>query len=178
MKNRFIFVLSVLLLLSMLLGSCTSQEATPEVEEPVATEEVPVVEETEEMEEEPEVEEPEVEEPEEPEMESSDVMDELIKSLGVDPDVFYAFSDRVAAKGEEWDDPDMEPIKIGYTSPGFDLSDALGRYYDSFVARLDEIGIPYEIVLNTVASHTAHAEQLAQDNVNIMENLFRVTFIF
>lgn len=157
MKNKFLVVFSILLILSLFLSSCATQEATPVAEEPAETEAAPVVEETEEMEE--PVEEEELAEPE---MESSEAMDALVESLGVDPGVFYAFTDRVAAKGEEWDEPDMEPIKIGYTSPGFDLSDALGRYYDSFVARLDEIGIPYEIVLNTVASHTAHAEQLAQ----------------
>jgi len=148
MKNKILFVLSILLILSIFLSSCASQEASPVAEEPAETEAAPVVEEAEEIESAPEVE--------------SEALDALVESLGVDPDLYNAFTDRVAAEGETWDDTEMEPIQIGYTSPGFDLSDALGRYYDSFVARLDEIGIPYEVVLNTVASHTAHAEQLAQ----------------
>lgn len=55
-----------------------------------------------------------------------------------------------------------DPIQIAYLSPSFDISDAWERVFWSLRGRLDERGINYKIQSLAVASHVAHAEQLAQ----------------
>lgn len=55
-----------------------------------------------------------------------------------------------------------DPIRIAYLSPSFDISDAWEHVYWSLQGRLEELGVHYEIQSLAVASHVAHAEQLAQ----------------
>tara|TARA_B110000114_G_C15059601_1_gene384771 strand:- start:44 stop:1078 length:1035 start_codon:yes stop_codon:yes gene_type:complete len=56
----------------------------------------------------------------------------------------------------------QEPIRIAYLSPSFDISDAWEHVFWSLQGRLDELNVPYEIQSLAVATHVAHAEQLAQ----------------
>jgi len=86
--KRKIFILSILVILSMVLGACTPAAVEePEVEEPVVEE--PVVEEP--VEEEPEVEEPVVEEPaeEEPVAAGPDEAAEIAASLPREETLYY-----------------------------------------------------------------------------------------
>jgi len=55
-----------------------------------------------------------------------------------------------------------EPLEIAYLSPSFDISDAWERVYWAMRARLDEIGIEYEVQQLAVQDATDHAGQLAQ----------------
>lgn len=55
-----------------------------------------------------------------------------------------------------------EPIQIAYLSPSFDISDAWERVYWSMRARLDELGVNYEVQQLAVQNATDHAGQLAQ----------------
>jgi autoinducer 2-binding periplasmic protein LuxP len=55
-----------------------------------------------------------------------------------------------------------EPIQIAYLSPSFDISDAWERVYWSMRARLDELGVAYEVQQLAVQNATDHAGQLAQ----------------
>ena len=53
-------------------------------------------------------------------------------------------------------------MRIAYLSPSFDVSDAWERVYWAIQARLEEVGVDYEIQALAVASHVDHAGQLAQ----------------
>ena len=55
-----------------------------------------------------------------------------------------------------------EPMRIGYLSPSFDISDAYERTLWAIQGRLDELGVEYEVQVLAVASHVDHAGQLAQ----------------
>ncbi len=55
-----------------------------------------------------------------------------------------------------------EPMRIGYLSPSFDISDAYERTLWAMQGRLDELGIEYEVQVLAIASHVDHAGQLAQ----------------
>lgn len=59
-------------------------------------------------------------------------------------------------------DARAEPMRIAYLSPSFDVSDAWERVYWAIQARLEEVGVDYEIQALAVASHVDHAGQLAQ----------------
>lgn len=56
----------------------------------------------------------------------------------------------------------QKAVRIAYLSPSFDISDAWEHIYWALQGRLDELNVPYEIQSLAVASHVAHAEQLAQ----------------
>ena len=56
----------------------------------------------------------------------------------------------------------QQPMRIAYLSPSFDVSDAWERVYWTIQARLEELGVAYEIQPLAVASHVDHAGQLAQ----------------
>lgn len=55
-----------------------------------------------------------------------------------------------------------EPIKIAYLSPSFDISDAWERVFWAIQARLEEVGVEYEMQQLAVSTHVDHAGQLAQ----------------
>ena len=55
-----------------------------------------------------------------------------------------------------------QPLQIAYLSPSFDISDAWERVYWSMRARLDELGVKYEVTLLAVQNASDHAGQLAQ----------------
>lgn len=69
-----------------------------------------------------------------------------------------------ALLGLSFNAPDAraEPMRIAYLSPSFDVSDAWERVFWAIQARLEEVGVEYEIQALAVASHVDHAGQLAQ----------------
>jgi ABC-type sugar transport system substrate-binding protein len=59
-------------------------------------------------------------------------------------------------------DARAEAMRIAYLSPSFDVSDAWERVFWAIQARLEEVGVDFEIQALAVASHVDHAGQLAQ----------------
>ena len=53
-------------------------------------------------------------------------------------------------------------LQIAYLSPSFDISDAWERVYWAMRARLDELGVKYEVTQLAVQNASDHAGQLAQ----------------
>ncbi|TQM89657.1 substrate-binding domain-containing protein [Roseinatronobacter monicus] len=87
---------------------------------------------------------------------------EILAGQNTDLALHQAYAEAVSAPGTPFQGtlPD-KTIHIGWTSPGFDLSDAWERYYLAFSARMEETGIPFEINLQAASSHDAHDQQLA-----------------
>lgn len=87
---------------------------------------------------------------------------EILAAQGVELGLHQSFAEAVTATGTPFQGTLPEkPILIGWTSPGFDLSDAWERYFLAFSARMEESGIPFEINLQAASSHDAHDQQLA-----------------
>ena len=59
-------------------------------------------------------------------------------------------------------DARAESMRIAYLSPSFDVSDAWERVFWAIQARLEEVGVDFEMQALAVASHVDHAGQLAQ----------------
>ncbi len=63
------------------------------------------------------------------------------------------------ARGGAEADPDR--VRIAYLPPNFEQADFYGQYYTGLVSGLDELGINYELVQRTPATHDDHTQQLA-----------------
>lgn len=87
---------------------------------------------------------------------------EILAGQNTDLGLHQSYAEAVTAPGEPFSgELPSSPIRVGWTSPGFDVSDAWERYYLAFEGRMEEQGIPYEVNLQAASSHDAHAEQLA-----------------
>lgn len=65
------------------------------------------------------------------------------------------------ARGTKETAPDAEgPIRIGYTTPSFDISDVYEQYLIGMKQRLEELGIDYDLRVASPARETYHHEQL------------------
>lgn len=87
---------------------------------------------------------------------------EILDKSGVSFEVHDAFADAVAVESEPFSGNLDEPIRIGFATPSFDISDAWARWYWAMYLRLEEAGVPFETNMQATGAHDAHAQQLGQ----------------
>lgn len=87
---------------------------------------------------------------------------EVLTEIGVPFELHQEFAETVAKPSEPVAVELKEPLRIGFATPSFDISDAWGRWYWSMYYRLEEAGISFETNMQATRGHEAHAEQLAQ----------------
>ena len=150
--RRILVLLSVISII--VLGSMTISCAAEAVEEAVVeeAEEEAVVEE--EAEEEAVVE-------EEIEIDPIAYRNSVLETLGVDTEVYAEFMEAVANPSEKFTGDLGKTIKIGFSTPSFDVSDAWLRYYKAMELRFIEAGVPFEMNIQA-ADMTSPDVQMAQ----------------
>ncbi|MEN3187028.1 MAG: substrate-binding domain-containing protein [Atribacterota bacterium] len=87
---------------------------------------------------------------------------EILGKMGVSYQVFKDFADSVSGPARPFTGKLDKPVRIGFVTPSFDISDAWERWYWSMYLRLEEAGVPFEVTLQATSRHDAHDEQLAQ----------------
>jgi len=86
----------------------------------------------------------------------------ILESVGVSYETHEEFAAVVAKEASPFMGKLDKPLRIGFATPSFDISDAWERMYWSIVYRLKEAGIPFEMSMQATSSHDAHNEQLSQ----------------
>lgn len=86
---------------------------------------------------------------------------EILAEENTDLGVHTRFQETISQPSTSFDGQLDRPVRIGWTSPGFDLSDAWERYYLAASKRLEDAGIPFDINLQAASRHDAHDEQFA-----------------
>ncbi len=87
---------------------------------------------------------------------------EILAQSGVPFAIHDEFSKAVSVPSEPLQIELDQPIRIGFATPSFDISDAWARWYYGMYFRLQEAGIPFTTNMQATGAHDAHAEQLAQ----------------
>ena len=86
---------------------------------------------------------------------------EILQLSGVPFEIHDEFAKAVSQPSEPFRGSLSQPIRIGFSTPSFDISDAWARWYWSMYLRLEEAGIPFQTNIQATGTHDAHLEQLA-----------------
>lgn len=86
----------------------------------------------------------------------------ILESVGVSYELHEEFAAVLDKEASPFTGKLDKPIRIGFATPSFDISDAWERDYWALIYRLKEAGIPFEISMQATSRHDAHDEQLSQ----------------
>ena len=87
---------------------------------------------------------------------------DILSELGINPATHEDFFQAVSRQSERVGVSVDRPIRIGFATPSFDISDAWERWYWSMVKRLEAAGIPHQVNMQAASRHDAHSEQRNQ----------------